>query len=405
MKKTAWVICLSILALAAWSAMVMPAAAESVNLLSLQEGALPVVVPPTYGGWEAEALLDDSPKSGWACEAGHVGDNVFVFEMVEPAALERFEFDNTGVDTEGSAAKDILVEVSATSAETGFKPLLEATLVNITDGQAFPAAAKMPARWVRLTIRNNYGSQDYTELFSFRGFGEKPPLTTPGNISGTFDSDYSLFHVLQQGTALTGCYEYNEGLLEGAIEGRVMKITWHEGQNQGPAVMVFASDGKSFRGFWWNQGNAGSQPSGSWSGTKTSDKVGGCPHWSGSVGGELRKQLSREKRARVYGILFDTNSAAIRPESKPVLDQVVEVLKSEPEWKLTIEGHTDAVGSDEHNQTLSQQRADSVKAYLVDAGVADDRLQTAGYGESRPVADNDSELGRAQNRRVELVRE
>ncbi len=70
---------------------------------------------------------------------------------------------------------------------------------------------------------------------------------------------------------------------------------------------------------------------------------------------------------RVYGILFDLDSAVIRGESKPVLDEVLRLLRGEPDWKLTIEGHTDSTGSDSHNQTLSLQRAEAVKAYLVTA--------------------------------------
>jgi hypothetical protein len=75
---------------------------ETVNLLSLQEGTFPVVVPASYGGWPAEALLDESPTSGWACESEKLKNNVFVFEMVSPAAIERFEFDNASVDEDGS---------------------------------------------------------------------------------------------------------------------------------------------------------------------------------------------------------------------------------------------------------------------------------------------------------------
>lgn len=384
------------------------AAGEPVNMLSLQEGALPVVIPANYGNWHAYYLLDGSPKSGWACESGNIINNVFVFELVETATLERFEFDNASVDAEGAGAKDVLVEVSTTSAQAGYTPVLETALVDRTGQQSFPATAKAPARWVRLTIRTNQGSAKWTELFTFRGFGEKPAMITPDNISGTYETSYSSFHVLQQGTALTGCYEYDEGLLEGTIEGRVMKITWRESggpDDRGPAVMVFAPDGKTFRGFWWKLGRGKDAPNGSWEGKKVSTQVGGCPHWSGSVGGELKKKLSAEKRARLYGILFDTNSSVIRPESKPVLDEVLDLLRTEPDWKLTIEGHTDAVGSNEHNLTLSQQRADSVKANLVTGGVDESRLKTAGFGESKPVADNDAELGRAQNRRVELVRE
>ncbi|WP_319405414.1 OmpA family protein [uncultured Desulfosarcina sp.] len=382
--------------------------AESVNLLSLQEGALPVVIPATYSGWNTENVLDDSSASGWASETGKTRDNVFVFEMAEQAVLESFEFDNAAVDDKGASAKDVLVEVSVTSAESGFSPVLETGLADKVNQQRFAATRKSPARWVRLTVHNNYGSQGWTEIFSFRGFGEKPTATTPGNISGTYETSYSLFHIRQQGTALTGCYEYNGGLIDGTIEGRVMKLTWQESggpDNRGPAIMVFAPDGKSFRGFFWHQYNAGEAANGNWDGTRLSANVGGCPHWSGSVGGELKKKLTAEKRARLYGILFDFNSATIRGESKPVLDEVRDLLGNEPTWNLTIEGHTDAIGSDDHNQKLSQQRADSVKKFLVAAGIDAGRLKIIGFGESKPVADNNSELGRAQNRRVELVRE
>jgi len=80
------------------------------------------------------------------------------------------------------------------------------------------------------------------------------------------------------------------------------------------------------------------------------------------------------------------------------------LLAAETAWKLTIEGHTDSSGAAAHNQALSEQRAASVKAYLVSQGVDAARLSTAGFGSSHPVADNASELGRAQNRRVELVK-
>jgi outer membrane protein OmpA-like peptidoglycan-associated protein len=214
--------------------------------------------------------------------------------------------------------------------------------------------------------------------------------------------------VRQQGTALTGCYEFEQGVLNGAIEGRVMKLTWQEASgpdDRGPAVMVFARDGKSFKGFYWNLNQERGTPAGSWDGKKISAEVGGCPHWSGSVGGELKKKLSTEKRARLYGILFDFNSATLRPESKPVLDELRGLLNQEPAWVLTIEGHTDAIGADAQNQTLSEKRAEAVKAYLVAGGIDTGRLKSAGFGESKPVAGNATELGRAQNRRVELTRD
>ena len=389
-------------------AIATPAPAGQVNLLSIQEGTFPVVEPESYGGWPVVALLDDSPETGWACPEGKIAGNVFVLEMAAEATIERFEFDAKAVDEDGAGAKDVVVEVSNTSTSDGFTPVLQATLAAGRDRQTFDAAKRVPARWVRLTIRTNQGNEGWTELFGFRGYGERPPFAAlPEGISGTYATDYNDFHVRQQGTALVGCYEYDFGVLDGAIEGRVMKITWREhedGSERGPAVMVFSRDGVTFRGFWWHAGNELKLPNGEWNGTKKSAAVGSCPHWSGSVSGELTKTLSSTGRARVYGILFDLDSATIRPESKQVLDEVAASLQAEPGWRLTIEGHTDSTGSAEHNRVLSQQRADAVKASLVAAGIDPARLATAGLGASQPVADNATELGRSQNRRVELVR-
>jgi len=101
-------------------------------------------------------------------------------------------------------------------------------------------------------------------------------------------------------------------------------------------------------------------------------------------------------------ILFDFDSAMLKLDSQSNLKQMAEVLNKYPDTDLVIAGHTDDKGADEYNQKLSERRAMSVRQYLVDAGVAPTRLSTVGYGESRPVAANDSELGRSENRRVEI---
>lgn len=383
--------------------------AEPVNLLSLGAGALPVVEPPTYGSWPVISLLDDSPQSGWAGDEGKVTQLVFVFELPQAAKLTAFEFDAASIDGPGRAAKDVLVEVSPTGKESGFQPVLRASLKEGVDNQRFHAAPAVAGQWVRLTIANNHGDAAWNELMGFRGLGE-PPVTKPiADVSGTFESDYGDFHVRQTGTALIGCYEHDEGLLSGTVEGHVMKLTWQEAggpDDRGPAVMVFAGDGQGFRGHWWYQNGAAGTAAGVWNGRKKSNEVGTCPHWSGSVRGELARELAGgTKRARLYGVLFDPDSATIRPESFPTLDQVIDLLRSEPEWKMTIEGHTDSTNTDEHNRTLSEARAKAVKDYLVSKGIDTARLAAVGLGESRPVAGNDTDLGRAQNRRVELVRQ
>lgn len=116
----------------------------------------------------------------------------------------------------------------------------------------------------------------------------------------------------------------------------------------------------------------------------------------------VAEQLEDRGEARVYGIHFDFDSAAIRPVSEPVLQEIRAVLEASPLMKLRIEGHTDAVGTDAYNADLSERRAHSVVNWLVENGIAEERLEARGAGESEPVAGNDTAAGRAENRRVEL---
>jgi OmpA-OmpF porin, OOP family len=110
-----------------------------------------------------------------------------------------------------------------------------------------------------------------------------------------------------------------------------------------------------------------------------------------------------KKKIVLRGVNFDFNKADIRKDAAPILDEAANILKDNKDVRVSVQGHTDAVGSDAYNMKLSMRRADSVKRYLAGKGVAADRLATEGFGESKPVASNDTADGRAQNRRVELV--
>jgi OmpA-OmpF porin, OOP family len=169
-------------------------------------------------------------------------------------------------------------------------------------------------------------------------------------------------------------------------------------------VLVFSPDGKSMLGLWWREGETNG-PGDLWHGQKIDEAVGSCPHWKpGSPASQLAIDLAATGRVRVYGINFDLDSAQIRADSKAALDGIVRLAKEKPEWTFTIEGHTDATASSAYNQTLSEQRAAAVKQWLHAAGVAAARLGTKGLGATRPVSDNGTAFGRAQNRRVELVK-
>jgi OOP family OmpA-OmpF porin len=122
-------------------------------------------------------------------------------------------------------------------------------------------------------------------------------------------------------------------------------------------------------------------------------------------GKKLYDALAEKGRVATQGVLFDTGSDRIRPESTPTLKEMGAMLKEHPELKLMIEGHTDDVGAPATNQSLSQKRADAVRQYLVDNFAVDNsRLQAKGFGSSKPATGNDTPEGRQQNRRVELVK-
>ncbi|MGI9627387.1 MAG: OmpA family protein, partial [Longimicrobiales bacterium] len=121
-------------------------------------------------------------------------------------------------------------------------------------------------------------------------------------------------------------------------------------------------------------------------------------------GRDLYDRLSDEGRVATKGILFNTDSDEIRPESTPTLEEIGTMLVDHPDLHLAIEGHTDSQGDDTYNQDLSERRAAAVKAFIVDAyGIDAGRLEAAGLGESQPVDSNETVEGRSNNRRVELV--
>lgn len=117
----------------------------------------------------------------------------------------------------------------------------------------------------------------------------------------------------------------------------------------------------------------------------------------------MRTELAAKGHMPLY-INFDTDKATIRPDGKPAVAEIATLLKNDPKLELSIEGHTDNSGDASHNLDLSRQRAESVVRQLVASGVDAARLQSAGQGAAKPIADNKDEDGRAKNRRVELVR-
>ena len=118
---------------------------------------------------------------------------------------------------------------------------------------------------------------------------------------------------------------------------------------------------------------------------------------------DLAASLKKTCHVALYGVLFDFNKSTLQPASDAVLQQVADLLAKDKALKIEVQGHTDNVGGDAYNQTLSEARAQSVADWLAKHGIAGGRLSARGYGKTKPVADNNNDEGRAKNRRVEIA--
>ena len=389
-----------------------PEAEES--LVSILAGAYVVKRPKEWmDDTSAFHILDENPNTKWATPRGEINPQTIVIALPEKTLLKTLEFDNSHIDSQfgGCSAKDITVEVSDTSESDGFQKIADVSLKDRQDHQRFPVSAEVPGRWVRLNVKSNQNPTDpdnTIELSEFRGFGEQLTHTLLANVSGTYKTYFTdALHLKQEGTSVNGCYEARGGRIEGGIEGRALKFTYYEnfaGKNQemGVGVMVFSPDGKQAFSLW-QEGSMGRERL--ILGEKKSNNVGTCPGWASQVEDQLTKDMEEFGRVRIYGVNFDSDSDRIKNESKQTLDQIAAMLKGKPNWKMSVEGHTDSTSTHQHNQALSERRAASVKIYLTNAGIDGVRLTTIGYGQDKPVAPNDNPIGKAQNRRVELVKQ
>lgn len=129
------------------------------------------------------------------------------------------------------------------------------------------------------------------------------------------------------------------------------------------------------------------------------DNVDKCPDTPPGVAVDAYG-CTRKGSITLEGVTFETNSARLTPESQSILDTIATDLNKYPRLRIELQGHTDSSGSDQYNLTLSQQRADSVRTYLIEQGVPATRLVARGYGEGQPIDDNKTAEGRSRNRRV-----
>lgn len=231
-------------------------APNAVDLFAFAQGTRIVAAPEDVAMSQMDSsplnLIDGSAKTDWTGEAK--GPPVFVFELEERSELDRIAFDTAFLNRDAKAVRAVRVEISDTSATSGFATIIDARLQRLKDNQNFSFDPKKPlpvGRWVRLTIVDNYSGDEYSAFTGFRGYGRK--LTADAKIpdvTGSYEglSGWGAISLTQQGDRVTGCYEYQQGKVTGTIKGRTMTLDMVETSIDGSAIRHRAFFGLSRNG-------------------------------------------------------------------------------------------------------------------------------------------------------------
>jgi outer membrane protein OmpA-like peptidoglycan-associated protein len=429
-----------------------PAAGQSVeNVAASAAGGRVVFFSSQYDDstWKAEHLIDGSAEKGWAAQ--NAGPHTVIVAFKDQALAEVHDIIVNPYTRESPAtwAKDVEVLISTTFPFRDFTSIGKFTLKNEGSDQVFSLPRPAPARYVKVRFLTNYGGS-YMEAGEIQVMGKllSGAARAPGytNVAAAgagariekytsqYDDSWAAKHLLEEDSgrqwagksaapqeiviALPAVTDITDVAINNAS--RESPTTWAKdveievsttlkdykpvGRLSMPRMADLHSltlpsptPARYVKVLFRNNHGGGYIEAARVRVYKADPAAPGEK--------TVAQQLSETGRAVVREIRFATNSAEILPESGTVLAEIARLLREDPKLELVIEGHTDNVGGGEFNLDLSRRRADAVKRWLADrGGVNEVRLATVGFGLTRPVADNATEEGRAQNRRVELLK-
>lgn len=382
-----------------------PAAEEApppTDYLTLGQGAVPLRAGGTAGGVTIEHALRaaDGDRRGFVVASRASDDSTveLVYALPAPTTFARFAVPNVLETPSPSQTFFRHVEVfgSASGPDTGWELLARGTLATHPAGgqeTALEMVARRPVRWLKLRLAGGIDMARpgamFLEFSELIGTGSQEAAPLAETFTGAWRGKGVKLELTQAGPLVSGCYD-GDGELTGTVSGPVLRATGADRRSGVPSVFVLATtddgairgvrstNGAPFRLYEAPRAAPGTKPL-----CQPDPPALGC----GSV---------------IHGIEFAFDSADLRPQSEPLLAELFRGLQADPSATVTIEGHTSSEGSTAYNQSLSERRAAAVRADLVRRGLADARLRAVGVGETRPIAPNDDESGRALNRRVEI---
>jgi OmpA-OmpF porin, OOP family len=349
-----------------------------------------------------------------------------VLALPGAATIQSLEF--AASPQHGVTPRHVKVEVSDGSAAGPWTTAFDGDFPHAADAApdtVFKTRLQQPAsaRFVKLTLASPPDQAPYgIGLSRFSALGTPGAAESVRQVAGLYHFPLNFgssgFVLLQQqGASVDGCYFESKdgdpahvekvlGTIVGGIEqGGYLRMMRNdsEAKTSTPGLMVFSPDGQRvfsalFKADAHTFDSVEESP-----GERLKSAKATC-NPSGSGEDPAAAQLEQSGHVQLYGVNFDLDKSTLRSDATPVLDRMATLLKAHADWKIEVAGHTDSTGGDAHNLTLSQSRAESVMQYLKQAGVSS-TLSAKGYGSTQPLVPNTTDALRAQNRRVELVRQ
>ena len=384
---------------------------ERVNAVGFENGSVLIEYTSEYGNrastaWIALGLIDGRTDVGWSSRQSAPVPHTFLFELARPYEIDTLSFDTANTEWrthDGISAGHVTVLASSEARKGPFNVVFDGDLdANTATVVSLPAHVR--ARWLKLSITNNGGHSQYTELMEFQALGTpEPGARERPELAGTYKTNWNPFFIVSDTEEVRGCYDYDGGTFSGNYAEDFVTMEWREhGPQIGKAVLAITADGAYFNGFWYEDGAI----QGYWHGQRSEDapKPACASRLLQRASNPVERALDETGRAALYGVYFDYDSDVLKPDSARQLRRVHAWLSARPANRVVFTGHTDSDGSEEYNADLSLRRAQAVISWLVANGVDEPRMSALGLGEQVPVASNLTVHGKALNRRVEVKR-